>query len=259
MSKNFIVTVDDTNERAVEEALSAQGINCVQARASTQAHEGYAFTELAIAGIWEHETGYAQCEKPGGNGCGHRAWKDLSDEQRTTFAARLATFLDRCRYEDLEPEILLQDATSMEGIRLSVDEDDGGNGRSSPLFYLTTMSCHSESHDSRDTIRPVHQCRNCNQTFCNSCTDMEAWNGANCPLCNASLTGQAALATWDNDGKVLRLTAPDGSVLGRVEEVPRFSPPMFTWRMENDRSRNGQELGSHAAEDELIKTLVANQ
>ena len=259
-SKHFIVTVDDSSQQAIMEALNAQGLNCTKAQPSTAAFDGYAVTQLVIASTWDHETGYDRCEKPDGNGCGHRAWQDLSEEQRTTFAAKFAAFLYRSKAQDLLPSLLLRDVANMEGIRLSVcqEDQDGGKDRVSPLFDPATTNCHSESHDHDQTTPPVYKCRNCNQTFCNSCTDMGTWNGIKCPNCNASLTSQAALATWNTNGNVLRLIAPDGTILGKIEEVPRFYPPLFQWQLPGSESRIGQEFDKQVAEQELLKALVEN-
>ena len=195
MANNFVITVDDTTESAVQDALKRSGINCIEARESTAIHDGYALTELMIAGTWNYETGYDRCENPEGSNCGHRSWQELSEEQKTLFASRLATFLNVCRVEELEADILLRNAPEMAGIRLCVghgqkrgnDETDGDQSNPVPMFTpVLTAVCNSEAHDPEGSVAPVYRCRSCGHTFCNSCTDLANWDRVHCPICNAS-------------------------------------------------------------------------
>ena len=201
MASNFMITVDDTTESAVQDALKRSGINCTEARESTAIHDGYALTELMIASTWNYETGYERCEEPQGSNCGHRSWQQLSEEQKHLFASRLAGFLNICRIEELEADLLLRDTPEMAGIRLSQDHEDdedrqeeGQEGQKGepqnsrlPMFIpVHTTVCNSEAHDPEGSVAPVHRCRSCDQTFCNSCTDLTNWDRVHCPLCNAS-------------------------------------------------------------------------
>ena len=49
MANNFMITVEDSTESGVQDALKRSGINCMEARESTAIHDGYALTELMIA------------------------------------------------------------------------------------------------------------------------------------------------------------------------------------------------------------------
>ena len=124
MANNFVITVEDSTESAVQDALKRSGINCMEARESTAIHDGYALTELMIAATWNYETGYERCEEPQGSNCGHRSWQQLSEEQKNLFTSRLAGFLNICRVEELEADLLLKDAPEMAGVRLSQDHED---------------------------------------------------------------------------------------------------------------------------------------
>ena len=196
MANNFLITVDDTTESAVQDALKRSSINCIEARESTAIHDGYALTEAMIASTWNYETGHERCENPQGSNCGHRSWQELSEEQKTLFASRLATFLNICRVEELEADLLLEDAPQMAGIRLSQgheqddQEEDGATepqANQVPMFTpVQTALCNSEAHDPEGSVAPVYRCRSCDQTFCHSCTDLAKWDRVRCPLCNAS-------------------------------------------------------------------------
>ena len=179
MANNFVITVEDSTESAVQDALKRSGINCMEARESTAIHDGYALTELMIAATWNYETGYERCESTEGSNCGHRSWQELSEEQKNLFTSRLAGFLNICRVEELEADLLLKDAPEMAGIRLSQDheeEDDEedqqedekseSQGNRLPMFIpAKTTVCNNEAHDPEGSVAYVYRCRSCDQTL----------------------------------------------------------------------------------------------
>ena len=118
MNTNFHIETQDTSPENITNILQAAGLKVNAVRTVTQNHDGIILTETLIKGIWNHETGQAQCKSTEQNPCNHREWDQLSENQQETFTRRLAEFLEYNRQEYLEASTLLEDAEDFTDVRL---------------------------------------------------------------------------------------------------------------------------------------------
>ena len=96
----YFETATDLTEPELRLALEKAGIKTVAARRTTLNKDGIIMTENLAKGIWNHETGYNDCN----GSCKHRTqqhaeWDQLSADQRDSFSQRLAEFLENSRME----------------------------------------------------------------------------------------------------------------------------------------------------------------
>ena len=120
-SASFHLELEDVwDTDRLRDALWAAGIGIRDCRTATGVRDGYAFTHLLIQGIWDQETGCDDCRgECRGQTPRHVPWRDLDEEQRDAFARRYTRFLENCRQDQLQPELLLQDTPEFEDIQLS--------------------------------------------------------------------------------------------------------------------------------------------
>ena len=90
-------------------------------------------TDLLLQGCWNHESGYDDCE----DNCRttpavHRGWRDLTQEQQDTFAAAMAGFMDRSRYEQFLLTESLQNQPVFQNVRLERCADDSDEPADQP-------------------------------------------------------------------------------------------------------------------------------
>ena len=120
MNTNFHIETQDTSPEDITTALQGAGLKVNAVRTVTQNHDGIILTETLIKGIWNHETGQAQCKSNEQNPCNHREWDQLSEDQQETFARLLAEFLEYNRQEYLVASTLLEDAEDFTNVRLQL-------------------------------------------------------------------------------------------------------------------------------------------
>ena len=104
----------------VRAALGDAGIGVVDLRAVTRNEDGHIVTDLLISGIWDHETGKRDCDGPL-PGLGARAPGLERTDSRTAAGVRrrYAQFMTNCREDQLDPDLLLQDAEEFGGVALA--------------------------------------------------------------------------------------------------------------------------------------------
>lgn len=92
------------------------------ARAMTSLERGYALTESLAYGIWQDESGAAECRGQCPPQRRHRHWEQLSEDQRTRFIDNLARFLENCRTEELMLDLLMESDEEFETVALQRDD-----------------------------------------------------------------------------------------------------------------------------------------
>ena len=120
-SRSFHLELEDVWDMdRLRDALRAAGIGIRDCRTVAGVRDGYMFTHLLIQGIWDQETGCDDCRgECRGQTPRHVPWRDLDEEQRDAFARRYTRFLENCRQDQLQPELLLQDTPEFEDVQLS--------------------------------------------------------------------------------------------------------------------------------------------
>ena len=126
----YLEMKEETSPEELSRQLGNTGFTVTSGRTMAGLQDGYAVTETLAAGIWDHESGYADC----GNHCTakrpHRPWTEIPNHQRSKFVKRLAQFLDQCRQEDLLLQLLLEDEPEFSDVALEkcqpkdADEDE---------------------------------------------------------------------------------------------------------------------------------------
>lgn len=97
-------------DEQVRQALEAAGISVFETRPVSQIHDGVSVTETLLQGIWNHQTGQAECA----GGCSpspsrHVPYDALNPSQRTTFAESVADFMAQSRQNAYQPADFLND------------------------------------------------------------------------------------------------------------------------------------------------------
>ena len=118
MTTNFYIETQGANPENIKTALQTAGLKVHDVRTVTQNNDGIILTETLTRGIWNHETGQAQCKGTRQRPCDHREWTELSPDQQHTFATLLAEFLEYQRQEYLVTSTLLEDNGEFTGVRL---------------------------------------------------------------------------------------------------------------------------------------------
>ena len=113
---------DPETNQDVLDALRAGDIAVKELREVTEIQDGYSLTESLMRGIWEHETGQAECSDRNPDKCPHnpphRGWEELEGAQRSTFLNNYVRFMENSRADCLLPILLLGDEEQFEGTAL---------------------------------------------------------------------------------------------------------------------------------------------
>ncbi len=121
MTRTFYLELKNPSTApAIQAALESCGLEISdEIRTVTRNYEGAILTNLLAQGIWEHRTGNNSCTHPCPGPETHRAWAQLSDEQKDTFLQNYARFVENCRVEELRIDILMEGEEEFQNIRLT--------------------------------------------------------------------------------------------------------------------------------------------
>ena len=129
----YIETSDPLSEQKARTILRQAGIAVLDVRAISANHIGIMMSDLLLQGCWNHESGYDDCEdKCRTTPAVHRGWRDLTHEQQDTFAAAMAGFMDRSRYEQFLLAESLQNQPVFQNVRLERCADDSDEPADQP-------------------------------------------------------------------------------------------------------------------------------
>ena len=99
-SAYYFETTTNMTEQELKLTLEKAGIKTTDARRTTLNNDGIIMTETLAKGIWNHETGFNDCNETCKDQTQkHTEWDQLSAEQRDSFSQRLAEFLENSRVE----------------------------------------------------------------------------------------------------------------------------------------------------------------
>ena len=122
--QTFHITLENpTDPDVLRNILKTAGINVKTIQDVTQLHDGYALTNTLAKDLWERETGQSDCAERNPMGCErrpkHTRWETLDGDQKREFMKRYVQFLEDCREEELQLDILLQKVRIFRGIALT--------------------------------------------------------------------------------------------------------------------------------------------
>ena len=120
----YFETATEMTEPELRLVLERAGVQAVDARLTTVNHNGVIITETLAKGIWNHETGYDQCNGGcNGQAKSHTGWDRLSPEQRGAFTRRLAEFMDHSRADQFSAAESIADDAGFESVALKPCDD----------------------------------------------------------------------------------------------------------------------------------------